>query len=69
MNIISKYLNEFHLEDTTRFIKKVLLNRVIFNKQSKLYSALKMNIISKCSNGFHVEETTRFIKKKDYCSA
>ena len=53
----------FHLDETMRFIIKVLLNHVIFNKQSKLYSALKMNIISKCSNGFDLEETTRFIKK------
>ena len=45
------------------FIKKVLLNQVIFNKKSQLYSALEMNIISKCSNGFHLEETTRFTKK------
>ena len=41
--------------------KKVILSHEIFNKQSQLYSALKMNIISKCSIGFHLEETTRFI--------
>ena len=36
--------------------KRVLLNRVILNKQSQLYSALKMNIISKCLNGIHLDE-------------
>ena len=39
------------------------MNRVIFIKQSQLYSALKMNIISKCSYGFHLEETMQIIKK------
>ena len=43
--------------------KKVLLNHVIFYKQSQLYTALKMNIISKCSFGFHLDETMRFIIK------
>ena len=63
MHIISKCSNGFHLEETTRFIIKVLLNRVIFNKKSKLYSALKMNIISKCLNGFHLKGNYAIHKK------
>ena len=59
-NIISKYSNGFHLEETTQFIKKVLFYRLI-----QLYLTLKMNNISKCSNGFHLEETTQ-LKKKFY---
>ena len=43
--------------------KKVLLNHVIFNKQSQLYSALKINIISKCSIGFHLKKITWLIIK------
>ena len=33
----SRKLPGFHLEETTQFIIKVLLNRVIFNKQSQLF--------------------------------
>ena len=48
MNMISKCLSEFLLEETTRFIKKtvvplaeVFLNRVIFNMSSQLNLALE----------------------------
>ena len=43
--------------------KKVLLNHIIFIKQSQLYSDLEMNITNKYSIGVHLKETTRFIIK------
>ena len=58
MNIISKYSNGFHLEETTRFIKKtvlclseVLLKCVFFDKRSQLYmhiSAMHLKTARRC---------------------